>query len=49
MEIERNLFLEPGADPGFDPEPDPDEAIGVKVRNSKMDFNTRGTWHWVGQ
>ena len=24
-------------------------TIGVKVRNMKMDFNTGGTWHQVGQ
>ena len=24
-------------------------SIGVKVRNMKMNFNTGGTWHWVGQ
>ena len=23
--------------------------LGVKVRNMKMDFNTGGTWCWVGQ
>ena len=23
--------------------------VGVKVRNMKMDFNTGGTWRWVGQ
>ena len=23
--------------------------VGVKVRNMKMDFNTGGIWHWVGQ
>ena len=23
--------------------------LGVKVRNIKMDFNTRGTWRWVWQ
>ena len=23
--------------------------LGVKVWNMKMDFNTGGTWHWVGQ
>ena len=27
MEIERNLFLDPGADPGFDPETAADEAF----------------------
>ena len=27
MEIERNLFLDPGADPGFDPEAAADEAF----------------------
>ena len=27
MEIERNLFLDPGADPGFDPETTADEAF----------------------
>ena len=24
-------------------------AIGVKVQNMKMDINTEGTWHRVGQ
>ena len=24
-------------------------VLGVKVRNMKMDFNTGGTWHRVGQ
>ena len=24
-------------------------TLGVKVRNLKMDFNTGGTWRWVGQ
>ena len=23
--------------------------LGAKVRNMKMDFNTGGTWCWVGQ
>ena len=23
--------------------------LGVQVRNMKMDFNTAGTWRWVGQ
>ena len=23
--------------------------LGVKVQNMKMDFNTGGTWRWVGQ
>ena len=26
-----------------------DWLLGVKVRNMKMDFNTEGTWHRVGQ
>ena len=24
-------------------------TLGVKVQNMKMDFNTGGTWGWVGQ
>ena len=24
-------------------------GLGVKVRNMKIDFNTGGTWHRVGQ
>ena len=24
-------------------------SLGVKVQNMKMDFNTGGTWRWVGQ
>ena len=23
-------------------------AVGVKVQNMKMAFDTEGTWHWVG-